>query len=185
MEDREIVELYWRRNPDAIQATALRYGGYCKAIARNILGSDQDAEECVNDTWLNAWNAIPPGRPRVLSAYLGKITRNLSFDRFRYRRAGKRGGELALVLEELGECVSGGESPEGALEARELGRTINDFLDTLPPEKCRLFLCRYWYALPVSEIAERFGRTEGSVSVTLHRLREKLRSYLTERGYAP
>lgn len=120
MEDREIVNLYWERNSNAIKETASKYGGYCKAIAKNILGNNEDAEECANDTYLNTWNSIPPNRPNVLSTYLGKITRNLSFDRFRHRHADKRGGgEIELVLDELGECVSGADSVEQEVEKKE------------------------------------------------------------------
>ena len=184
MEDREIVNLYWERNTNAIKETASKYGGYCKAIAKNILGSNEDAEECVNDTYLNTWNSIPTNRPDVLSTYLGKITRNLSFDRFRQRHADKRGGrEIELVLEELDECVSGADSVEQEIEKKELVEEINRFLDTLSQEKCSIFLCRYWYAFPVSEIAARFGMSEGNVSVSLTRIRSKLKSYLIERGY--
>lgn len=184
IEDREIVNLYWERNSNAIKETASKYGGYCKAIAKNILGNNEDAEECVNDTYLNTWNSIPPNRPNVLSTYLGKITRNLSFDRFRQRHADKRGGgEIELVLDELGECVSGADSVEQKVEKKELIRAINSFLDTLSQEKCNIFLCRYWYAIPVSEIATRFGMSEGNVSVTLTRIRIKLKNYLKERGY--
>ncbi len=184
MEDREIVNLYWERNSSAIKETASKYGGYCKAIAKNILGNNEDAEECVNDTYLNTWNSIPPNRPNVLSTYLGKITRNLSFDRFRHRHADKRGGgEIELVLEELGECVSGADSVEQKVEKKELVRAINSFLDTLSQEKCSIFLCRYWYAIPVSEIATRFGMNKGNVSVTLNRIRGKLKIYLIEKGY--
>ena len=184
MEDREIVNLYWERNSNAIKETASKYGGYCKAIAKNILGNNEDAEECVNDTYLNTWNSIPPNRPNVLPTYLGKITRNLSFDRFRQRHADKRGGgEIELVLDELGECVSGADSVEQKVEKKELIRAINSFLDTLSQEKCNIFLCRYWYAIPVSEIATRFGMSEGNVSVTLTRIRIKLKNYLKERGY--
>lgn len=144
MEDREIVNLYWERNSNAIKETASKYGGYCKAIAKNILGNNEDAEECVNDIYLNTWNSIPPNRPNVLSTYLGKITRNLSFDRFRHRHADKRGGgEIELVLDELGECVSGADSVEQEVEKKELIRAINSFLDTLSQEKCNIFLCRY------------------------------------------
>lgn len=147
MEDREIVNLYWERNSNAIKETASKYGGYCKAIAKNILGNNEDAEECVNDIYLNTWNSIPPNRPNVLSTYLGKITRNLSFDRFRQRHADKRGGgEIELVLDELGECVSGADSVEQKVEKKELIRAINSFLDTLSQEKCNIFLCRYWCA---------------------------------------
>ena len=184
MEDREIINLYWERNSNAIKETASKYGGYCKSIAKNILGNNEDAEECVNDTYLNTWNSIPPNRPNVLSTYLGKITRNLSFDRFRHRHADKRGGgEIELVLDELGECVSDTDSVEQEVEKKELVRAINSFLDTLSQEKCNIFLCRYWYALPVSEIATRFGMSEGNVSVTLTRIRIKLKNYLIERGY--
>lgn len=184
MEDREIVNLYWERSSNAIKETASQYGSYCKSIARNILGNDEDAEECVNDTYWNAWNSIPPNRPNVLSAYLGRITRNLSLDRLRRRHADKRGnGEIELVLEELGECVSGTDSVELEVEKKELVHAINEFLDTLSQEKCNIFLCRYWYAIPVSEIAARFGMTQGNVSVTLNRIRGKLKKYLIERGY--
>ncbi len=186
MEDKEIVSLYWERNETALSETALKYGNYCKSIAKNILGNEEDAMECVNDTYFKAWNSIPPHRPKILSTYLGKITRNLSFDRFRRNAAQKRGGgELALVLDELAECVSGKDSTEQAFEAKELAQTINAFLDSLSKEKCDLFLCRYWYALPIAEIAGRFGMTQGHVSVTLNRLRKQLRTYLTERGFEP
>ena len=184
MEDREIVNLYWERNSNAINETASKYGSYCKLIAQNILGNNEDAEECVNDTYLNTWNSIPPHRPNILSTYLGKITRNLSFDRFRYKQADKRGGShIELVLEELGECVSSADSVEQEIEKKELVKAINSFLDTLSQEKCNIFLCRYWYALPVSEIAKGFGMTENNVSVTLTRIRIKLKNYLKERGY--
>lgn len=184
MEDREIVKLYWERNADAIKETAAKYGGYCRAIAKNILGNSEDAEECVNDTYLNAWNSIPPASPMALCAYLGKITRNLSFDRFRYKRADKRGGgDIELVLEELAECVSEKENTEAEVDKKELVRAINDFLATLSNEKCNIFLCRYWYALPVSKIALKFGMSEGNVSVILNRTRSKLRTHLKERGY--
>ena len=184
MEDREIVNLYWERNTSAIKETDTKYGGYCKAIAKNILGNHEDAEECVNDTYLNTWNSIPPNRPNILSTYLGKITRNLSFDRFRRRHAEKRGGgEIELILDELGECVSDTDSVEQEVEKKELVRAINRYLDTLSQEKCSIFLCRYWYAIPVSEIAARFGMSEGNVSVTLNRIRHQLKNYLEERGY--
>ena len=120
----------------------------------------------------------------ILSTYLGKITRNLSFDRYRHNQAEKRGGgEIELVLDELAECVSAADSVEQEFGKNELVRTINSFLDTLSPDKCSIFLCRYWYAIPVSEIAERFGMTEGNVSVTLNRIRGKLKTYFMERGY--
>lgn len=184
MEDREIVNLYWQRNQTAISQTEKKYGGYCKSIAKNILGNNEDVEECVNDTYLNVWNSIPPHRPKGLSAFLGKITRNIAFDKLRRRNADKRGGgEINLVLDELAECVSGRENTEQAFAKKLLVKEINSFLDELPREKCNIFLCRYWYAMPVSQIAEKFGMTENNVSVNLSRMRKKLKDYLTERGY--
>lgn len=184
MEDHEIIQLYWDRNETAITESRDKYGPYCTAIARNILSDERDSEECVSDTWLHAWNAMPPQRPRLLRAFLGTITRNLSFGRYRARRAEKRGGgETALVLEELGECVSGAESAESEAERRELLSAINAFLSALPAQKRGIFLCRYWYADSVQDIAKRFGTTPGNISAQLHRMRKALRADLTERGY--
>lgn len=184
MEDSRIVELYWKRDADAIPATSEKYGGYCASIARNILGNEEDAEECVNDTWLGAWNSMPSHQPSVLSAFLGKITRNLSFNRRQRDRAEKRGGgELPLVLDELSECVSGNDSVEGELDRKELLSVINAFLNGLAPEKRAVFVCRYWYADSVGSIAARMGMTESHVSMTLTRLRRKLREHLTKGGF--
>ena len=183
MEDHEIIQLYWDRDEAAIDATDEKYGAYCTAIARNSLPSPQDAEECVSDTWLHAWNAMPPQWPRRLAAFLGRITRNLSFNRCRYSRAQRRfGGELPLILEELGECVSGGETPEETLDRMALMEAIEGFLDTLPEQKRDMFVDRYWYAESIGQIAKRRRMTENHVSVTLSRLRGKLRRHLMERG---
>lgn len=184
MEDKEIVQLYWNREHRAIVETASKYGSYCKAIAQRILGNKEDTEECVNDTYLNAWNSIPPYSPSVLPTYLGKITRNLAFDRFRSRHTEKRGnGEITLVLDELAECVSGTECVEDEIIRHELISAINSFLATLPADKRNIFLLRYWYVMPISEIGKKCGITAGNVSVTLSRVREKLKQYLRERGY--
>ena len=184
MEDHDIIQLYWDRNENAIARTEEKYGPYCTAIAQNILKDDRDTEECVSDTWLQAWNAMPPQWPRILSAFLGAITRNLSFGRYRAKSAQKRGGgELTVVLEELEECVSGAESAETEAERRELLTAINAFLAALPAQKRNIFLCRYWYADSVQDIAKRFHTTPGNVSAQLRRMRIKLRAYLTERGY--
>ena len=184
MEDTEIVALYWARDQRAITESGDKYGTYCASIARNILGSPEDAEECVSDTWFRAWNAMPPQRPGLLSAFFGRITRNLAFDRFRSRSALKRGGaETALVLEELRDCVSGKEDPEQRLDEKELMADLNAFLRRLPPDKRRLFLRRYFYAEPIYETAKLFGMKENQVAVTLHRLRKQLREYLRERGH--
>ena len=182
MEDARIVQLYWERNEQAISATADKYGAYCASIARNILGVPEDVEECVSDTYLRAWNAIPPHRPQILPAFLGRITRNLALNRYRHSRADKRGGgRLPAVLEEL-SFVTGGEDAEQALDRREVVDAVNSFLAGLPARKRTIFLCRYWYLDSIAEIGARFGMTEGSVSVTPSRLRRKLRDHLLERG---
>ncbi len=184
MDDIMIVRLYWVRDEAAITESAKKYGAYCTAIARNILQNGSDAEECVNDTWLHAWNAIPPHVPSVLSAFLGKITRNLSFDRFRKMHRDKRGGgSFDIVLDELKECVSGSDDTERRWEEKELRDEINRFLSHLPKEKRYMFILRYWYADSVSDIAERFQTSANNVSVTLSRLRKKLKLYLIERGF--
>lgn len=184
LEDNKIVQLYWERNQDAIPATAEKYGAYCASIARNILGNYEDAEECVNDTYMSAWNSIPPHKPSVLSTFLGKITRNLSITRHRTLHAQKRGkGQTHLVLNELTDCVSGRDDPESAYSRQELIEAINDFLRSLPAEKRSIFLCRYWYFDSISEIAYRFNKSDNAVSVTLNRLRSQLRHCLTERGF--
>ena len=184
MDDEMIVSMYWDRNEQAVAETARKYGSYCRSIAHNILSDPSDEEECVNDTWLRAWNAIPPQRPTVLSVFLGKITRNLSFDMYRKKHAEKRGGsEMTLILDELAECVSGNESPEDAILGDELKSNINSFLSTLTDENRHMFILRYWYSESICDIAKRFSKSENSISVTLSRIRGRLKEYLTERGY--
>lgn len=184
MEDEGILQLYFARDEKAIEATEKKYGSYCTAIARNILGTREDAEECVNDTYLKAWNAIPPHKPEVLSGFLGKITRNLAFNRYKRNTADKRGGgELPFVLEELAGCVSDKETVEQVIEYKALVRDLNGFLGTLPEKKRNIFICRYFYTDGIDRIALRYGMTYGGVSMTLKRLRTKLHSYLTKRGY--
>ena len=185
MEDAAIVALYWARDERAIPATAERYGGYCAAIAGNILGSREDAEECVNDTYLRAWNAMPPHKPRVLSAFLGKLVRNLSLNRWRQNTAEKRGGGvLPAVLDELAEVVSSVEDVERKVEETALISAINDFLSQLSPEKRSMFICRYWRTDSVADIAARCGMTPGAVTMTLSRLRAALRKELLKRGFS-
>ncbi|MGN0505332.1 MAG: RNA polymerase sigma factor [Lachnospiraceae bacterium] len=181
MEDDKIVELYWVRSEEAIPATSQKYGAYLSTIARNILESREDTEECLNDTYLHAWNSMPPKRPALLKAFLGKMIRNISFNRYKHNHAGKRGGgETALILEELTDCVSGREDVEQEMDRRELVTAINAFLAALPSVKRRMFVCRYWYADSISAIARQFDTTEGSVAMTLSRLRKQLKEYLTE-----
>ena len=183
MDDSRIVELYWRRSGDAIAETSRKYGGYCYAIAYNLLSSVRDAEECVNDTWLGAWNAIPDNRPQYLAPFLGKIARRLAFNRFRADRAEKRGGgELPLVLEELGGCVPAVPSAAQAVEDGELEAEINRFLHALPPRDCDVFLRRYWYGESLAEITGRYGLKLNTVKTSLYRTREKLRVYLEKEG---
>lgn len=184
MDDAKIVQLYWDRNEQAIPATADKYGNYCTSIAKNILGNREDAEECVNDTYLNAWNSIPPNRPGILAAFLGKIVRNLSFNRYKHNAADKRGGgELTVVLDELSDLVSGKDDVEQEVNRKELVNAIDTFLNSLSPEKRSIFISRYWHTDSISEIAERHGMTDGAVSMTLNRLRLKLHNYLLERDF--
>ena len=184
MEDAKIVQLYWDRNEQAIPATADKYGNYCTSIAKNILGNHEDAEECVNDTYLNAWKSMPPHRPSILSTFLGKITRNLSLNRYKHNTADKRGGgQATVVLDEIAEFVSDLDSVEQEINQKELVMAIDSFLNRLPSDKKNIFVCRYWYFDSISDIANRFGMTENNVSVTLNRLRLKLHNYLLERGF--
>lgn len=184
MDDHGIIQLYWDRNDQAIQATSEKYGHYCKAIAKNILNNEEDAEECVNDTYLNAWNAMPAHWPEQLAAFLGKITRNLSFNRYKRNRAEKRGGgEMALVLDELADCISDADDVEQMLDRRELVKAVNSFVRSLSAGKRNIFVRRYWYADSVSGIANDYGMPQGTVSKTLERTRKQLKAYLAERGF--
>lgn len=180
MDDLEIIELYFAREEMAIAETEAKYGSYCHKISMNILDNSEDAEECVNDTWLKAWNSIPPERPGVLRLFLGKIARNLAIDRYRANHKGGRNRELELSLEELSECI-----PMEEAQAGELPALLDDFLRKTPLEDRRLFVLRYWHAHSIKSLAETFHMTAGAVSNRLWRTREKLRTYLTERGYTP
>lgn len=184
MEDSAIVQMYWNRDEKAIAATSEKYGPYCSTIAMNILGNEEDAEECVNDAYLSAWNSIPPHKPKQLSTFIGKIVRNLSITLYRKNKAKKRGsGQTAVVLDELAELISDKNSPEELLDTKLLAKCINEFLSTLPAKKRIIFVCRYWYADSVKDIADRCGMTEGNVSVSLNRLRTKLHRFLLESGF--
>ncbi len=185
MEDEKIIDLYWARQERALAETELKYGRYCRAIAENILHCPEDSDECVSDTWLHAWNAMPPKRPTILQAFLGRITRNLSIDRWKAARAEKRGGgSMELALDELSECVPSGTGIERVLDEKELSHAIDTFLRTLPERECGVFLRRYWYADPIRRIAQQYGMNENSVKSVLFRTREKLRKYLEGEGIA-
>ncbi len=182
MKDREIVELFLKRSQTAITEAEEKYGRYCRAIAGRILGNDADAEEAVADTWLGAWNAIPPHEPEDLGTFLGKITRQNAIKRWRRRNAAKRGGETALALEELAEVAPSRSDPQAEAEASELADALNRFVSRLPAAEKRVFLCRYWYLDPVADIAARFGFTESKVKSMLARTRKRLRKHLVEEG---
>ena len=185
MTDARIIELYHLREERAIEETDKKYGPYCRSIAYNVLHSREDSEECVNDTYLRAWESMPPERPNILSAFLGKICRRLSIDRWRRCKAEKRGGgEAELALEELSFCIpSGSVDPAEEMELKELHRLYERFINALPATERKVFLCRYWYMDRISDIALRFGFTEAKVTSMLHRTREKFRSILEKEGY--
>jgi RNA polymerase sigma-70 factor (ECF subfamily) len=184
MNDTEIVELYWNRKERAVEETAKKYGSYCYTIAYNILSNHEDSEESVNDTYIEAWNAIPPHRPLILSSFLGKITRRLAIDKWRSAHAQKRGGgEITDVLDELTECVAYEDSAERHLEKQMLSRAINDFLKTLSETERKIFVCRYFYMESVEAVCKRFGYSVSKVKSILFRVREKLRIYLQKEGF--
>lgn len=183
MEDTAIIELYWNRDERAIEESQKSYGKYCHTIAWNVLYSQEDADECVNDTWLRAWGTIPPTRPNRLGIFLGTITRNLALDRWKGSRRLKRGsGEMPVVLDEIAECVPDKNTTEDAVEAAELQRQINAFLHELPERDCNIFLRRYWYMEEYNEIASRYGLNLNTVKSSLFRSRNKLKDYLEKEG---
>lgn len=183
MNDEGILSLFWERKQEALSEADRRYGGYCRAVSYRILRNHEDAEECVNDAYLRAWNAIPPERPERLAVYLGKITRNLSLDRLRKKNAQKRGaGELPLVLSELSECLPSGESAEDSLEEKELTALLDRFLGELPSESRIIFIRRYWYLSSIREIAASLGFGESRVKMSLLRARGELRNLLEKEG---
>ena len=182
MEDKKIIELFWHRDENAIPATAEKYGGLCRRIAANILSSREDCEECVNDTYLGVWNAIPMQRPKHFSAFISRITRNLALKRVEYNMASKRDFCAAVSFEELSDCVSGNESVEDEVEAKRIERAINAFLEKLDREKRAVFLARYWYFESVESICARTGWSESKVKSMLFQTRKKLRAYLEREG---
>ena len=183
MEDSQILALYFARSENAIQETDRKYGRYCYKIAYSILASRQDSEESVNDTYLSAWNSIPPRKPARLATYLGKLTRNISIDRWRGSNAQKRGsGEAALALDELSQCVSGQPGMEEAMVQKEVIASLNRFLASLSEDERTVFLCRYWYINSMEEIAQKTGFSLGKVKSMLHRTRKKLTANLQKEG---
>lgn len=184
MQDQQIVELYWKRDEAAIRETDEKYGGYLLHIARNILFDEEDSRESVNDTYLKAWNSIPPHRPDVLRAFLGKITRQLAIDRYRMRTRNKRGGsEYAYSLSELEECVSGGDVTGRAVDQLVLAEAMERWLRRQRPDTRQIFLERYYYGDSVTEIAARHPFTSSKVKSILHRARLSLREALKQEGF--
>ena len=181
MEDEKIIELFFERSEQAIRALDMKYGKICRSLSYNIVNSREDAEECVSDAYLGAWNAMPPARPDPLLSYIAKIVRNLSLKLYWKKEAAKRGGHYTMALEEIEGCIAGQNTAEDELDARELARILGEFLDALTVENRVIFLRRYWFADSCRDIAELVGLTEKNVSVRLSRTREKLRRYLMER----
>lgn len=183
MEDNAIIDLYFKRSEQAITETDTKYGSYCYSIAYNILSNREDSEESVNDTYMAAWNAIPPKHPSFLGAFLGKVTRHISIDRWRKSSAKKRGGgEIILALEELENCADIHDT-EYTVEQKELTRVLNQFLASLPETQRNIFLYRYWYLDSIPVISEYSGFTQSKVTSMLHRTRGKLRKLLHEEGW--
>ncbi len=179
MEDEQIIKLYLSRSESAITETSSKYGTFFRRISLNILRSDPDADECVNDAYLKTWNSIPPHQPERLPAFIARIVRNLSLNRWKQLHAQKRGsGELPLALSELEECVPDRSTVESEYDRSVLSKALNRFLAGLPEEKRRVFMLRYWYLVPLKAIAEQTGKTESAVKSMLFRTRSELRSFL-------
>lgn len=183
MEDVQILELYWKRSEDAIEQTEKKYRRYCHYIACRILSDDEDAKEIVNETFLKAWHTIPPKRPTSLKAYVGTICRHLALDLYEAKHAKKRSGQVALVLDELNECLPDSEDGTAYADRLALREALNSFLRSLPDKTQRIFVRRYWYVSPIAEIAKDFAMKESSVTVLLLRTRKKLKAFLNKEGF--
>lgn len=183
MEDEKIIELYFERNESAISETAEKYGNYLYKIAFNILSDNEDSEESVNDTYMSAWNTIPPEKPNIFSAFLSKITRYISFNRYRAGKAEKRGGgEITAAFEEIEECVPDKSNIYDEIETKELAEIISDYLKKLPETERKIFVCRYYYLDSLSDISKQFGFSQSKVASMLHRTRKKILSNLEKEG---
>ena len=181
IEDEKIIDLFFNRSEKAIQELDIKYGKVCHKLSYNILNNKQDAEECVNDAYLGAWNAIPPTRPNPLLSYIVKIVRNISLKIYWRKEAAKRSSHYTIALEEIEACIAAPNTVEAEIDARELARSIESFLDTLTTENRVIFMRRYWFADSYKDIAEFMGLSEKNISVRLTRIREKMKQYLIER----
>jgi len=182
VEDLDIIELFFQRSEQAIAETQQKYGKFCRKLALDLLREERDAEECVNDTWQAAWQTIPPQRPRMLGAYLGRITRNLAISRFRKNTARMRTEGLTVLLSELEQCVPAGPSTESAVDAILLGEYISRWLESLSADDRALFLRRYWFGASLRELAREVGTGEGHLAQRLYRLRLQLKKALEKEG---
>lgn len=183
MDDDRIIDLYFERSESAISETSEKYGRYCHSISNNILHSTEDAAECVNETYLRAWNAIPPARPTRLSLFLGKITRNLSLNRYKSYGAKKRGfGEMPLVLSEMDDIIPSASDVEKEIDHLLLVEALNSFLAEQAAAKRIIFVQRYWYLVPIRDLAKMHGRSESQTKSLLFRMRNDLRAYLEKEG---
>lgn len=185
MDDGQIITLFFQRSEQAISEISGKYGTLCARTARNILGSTQDAEECVNDAYLALWNTIPPQEPKPLLGYLCRVVRNLALKKRRDNKAQKRDSSYDAALDELASCLAGPETAETALEAQVLTEALDRFLDGLKPSDRTLFVRRYWFGDSVPELAERWGLSRHNVTVRLSRIRQKLKQNLQKEGFYP
>lgn len=182
IEDEKIIEMFFARSEQGIQELDIKYGKVCHKLSCNIVDSRQDAEECVNDAYLGAWNAIPPAKPNPLLTYICKIVRNISLKLYYRKEAVKRHSNYTIAMEEIEACIADQNTVEDEVEAKELARIIESFLDTLTVENRVIFMRRYWFADSCKDIAEFVGLTEKNISVRLTRIRKKMKVYLAERG---
>lgn len=184
MEDLQIIALYWSRDPQAIVQSKAKYGAYCFSVANQILDSWEDSEECVNDTWLHAWNRMPPHRPDVLRMFLAKIARRVAVNRLKANSAQKRGGgQLVLAMEELSECLADESDVEDAVIAQELKKCVGQFVRQLPTREGDIFTRRYFFTESIAEIAKAYGLTVNHTTVILSRTRQKLKAHLIKEGF--
>ncbi len=182
-DDNKIIDLFFQRSEQAIAQLSKKYGSSCKYISKNILKNDRDAEECVNDTYLAVWNTIPPKNPNPLKAYVFRIVRNISVAKYHANTALKRNSYYDVALDELESCLTSPSTIESEIDAIELSKHLDNFLDSIDKNSRLMFMCRYWYCQSISDIAKQFGTSNHNVSVRLSRIREKLKNYLLKEGF--
>lgn len=184
MDDQRIIELNWQRKETAIIETARKYGGFCHRIALNILSVQEDAEECVNDSYHSVWNRIPPTKPQSFKAFLGRIVRNISISRYRKNRAQKRYAGMELLLSELEDCIPAPEQVEAVIDRQQLSVLISDWLESLSTEERTLFIRRYWFGEELQQLAREFRITPNALAGRMLKLRQALRGKLEQEGVA-